>query len=195
MPWYRRSSALSKWNWATNDTLPVYVYTNCDEVELLLNSKSLGKKNTDKNLYRSLWNLQFQPGTLQAVGYRNGKKVTTHVLKTAGAAFQISAKSLKSKLKANDEDLALIEISIVDKDGNFVFDADNDITVHVSGEGELAGLDNGDTGYPGLFKTNVRKAFHGKLLATVHSSNKAGKIGINITSNNLQSAKLNIVTK
>jgi beta-galactosidase len=132
---------------------------------------------------------------LQAIGYRNGKKVAKHVLKTAGDAFQISAKPLKTKLKANGEDLVLIEISIMDKDGNFVFDANNEITVNVLGVGEFAGLDNGDTNYPGLFKTNVRNAFHGKLLATVRSSNKAGKIGINITSNNLQSAKLNIVTE
>jgi beta-galactosidase len=195
LPWYRRSTAVSKWNWETKDTLPVYVYTNCDEVELLLNGKSLGKKNVDMNLYKSLWKIQFQPGTIKAIGYRKGKKVAEHVLKTAGDAFQISAKPLKTKLKANGEDLALIEISILDKNGNYVYDANNDITVNISGEGELAGLDNGDTSYPGLFKTNVRKAFHGKLLATVRSSNKAGKMGINITSNNLHGTKLNIETE
>ena len=98
-------------------------------------------------------------------------------------------------MRRNGEDIVLIEISILDKDGNYVFDANNEITVTVFGEGKFAGLDNGDVNDPGLFKTNVRKAFHGKLLATVRSSNKAGKIGINITSNNLQSAKLNIVTE
>jgi beta-galactosidase len=164
-------------------------------VELLLNGKSLGKKNVDLNLYKSLWSIQFQPGTIKAIGYRKGKKVTEHVLKTAGDAFQISAKPLKSQLKANGEDLVLIEISILDKDGNYVFDANNEITVTVFGEGEFAGLDNGDVNDPGLFKTNVRKAFHGKLLATVRSSNKAGKMGISVTSHNLQSAKLNIVTE
>ncbi len=134
------------------------------------------------NLYKSLWKIQFQPGTIKAIGYRKNKKVAEHVLKTAGDAFQISAKPLKTKLKANGEDLGLIEISILDKDGNHVFDADNDITVNVSGEGEFAGLDNGETDYTGLFKTNVRKAFHGKLLATVRSSNKTGKIGIRVIS-------------
>ena len=195
LPWYRRSAALSKWNWETKDTLSVYVYTNCDEVELLLNGKSLGKKSVDMNLYKSLWKIQFQPGTIKAIGYRKGKKVTEHVLKTAGDAFQISAKPLKIKLKANGEDLVLIEVSILDKDGNHVFDANNDITVNISGEGELAGLDNGDTGYPGLFKTNVRKAFQGKMLVTVRSSNKTGKIGIHVTSPHLQSAEINIVTE
>ena len=195
LPWYRRSAALSKWNWETKDTLSVYVYTNCDEVELLLNGKSLGKKSVDMNLYKSLWKIQFQPGTIKAVGYRKNKKAAEHVLKTAGDAFQISAKPLKTKLEANGEDLGLVEISILDKDGNDVFDAENEITVNISGEGKLAGLDNGDTGYPGLFKTNVRKAFQGKMLATVRSSNKTGKIGIHVTSPNLQSAEINIVTE
>jgi beta-galactosidase len=164
-------------------------------VELLLNGKSLGKKNIDMNLYKALWKIQFQPGTIKAVGYRKNKKVAEHILKTAGDAFQISAKPLTTKLKANGEDLGLIEISILDKDGNYVFDANNDITVNISGEGELAGLDNGDTVYPGLFKTNVRTAFHGKMLATVRSSNKTGKIGIHVTSPHLQSAEIHIVTE
>ena len=132
---------------------------------------------------------------IKAVGYRKNKKAAEHVLKTAGDAFQISAKPLKTKLEANGEDLGLVEISILDKDGNDVFDAENEITVNISGEGKLAGLDNGDTGYPGLFKTNVRKAFQGKMLATVRSSNKTGKIGIHVTSPNLQSAEINIVTE
>jgi len=130
----------------------------------LLNGKSLGKKNVDLNLYKSLWSIQFQPGTIKAIGYRKGKKVTEHVLKTAGDAFQISAKPLKSQLKANGEDLVLIEISILDKDGNYVFDANNEITVTVFGEGEFAGLDNGDVNDPGLFKTNVRKLFTANCL-------------------------------
>jgi len=195
LPWYRRSTALSKWNWETKDTLSVYVYSNCDEVELRLNGKSLGKKSVDLNLYKSLWKFQFQPGTIQAIGYRKNKKAAEHVLKTAGDAFQLSAKPLTTKLEANGEDLGLIEISIVDKDGNDVFDAENEITVNISGEGKLAGLDNGDTGDPGLFKTNVRKAFQGKMLATVRSSNKTGKIGIHITSPHLQSTELSIPTE
>lgn len=187
-----RSEAISKWNWALKDTLPVNVYSNCDEVELLLNGKSLGKKQIDKNLYSALWNLPYQPGTLKAVGFRHGKKVCKHVLKTAGEPFKISANLLKTKLKADGEDLALIEISILDNNGNLVFDANNEVTIKTNGQGELAGFDSGDVNEPGLFKTNVRKAFHGKLLATVRSSNKTGKIGISITSSNLQSADLNI---
>ena len=139
------------------DTIAVKVYTNCDEVELILNGKSLGKKSVDKNLYFSIWNLQFQPGNIKAIGYNNNKKVTEHILKTAGDAFQISAKPLKTKLKADGEDFALIEISILDKDGNFVFDVNNDVTVNISGEGELAGLDNGDTSYQ-AYSENKSKA-------------------------------------
>ena len=193
--WFRRSAALSKWNWSVKDTLPVNVYTNCDEAELILNGKSLGKKSIDKNLYYAVWKLKFQPGTIEAAGYNKGEKVAAHVLKTAGKAYRIFAKPLKTKLKANGEDLALIEISIVDKDGNFVFDSANEVKVKVSGEGKLTGLDTGDVNYRGLFKTNIRKAYQGKLLATIRSSNKKGRIGISITSNNLQNAQLNIAAE
>ena len=74
----------SKWNWKANDSLSVYAYSNCDEVELFLNNRSLGKKAVDKNVnYCGLWHVKFKEGTLKAVGYISKKKVSEDILKTS----------------------------------------------------------------------------------------------------------------
>ena len=106
----------SKWNWKQNDSLAVYVYSNCDEVELFLNNRSLGKKVVDKKTsYKVSWNVKYKEGMIKAVGYNAKKKVTEHVLKTASEAKRMSAKITKNTLMADGKDISLIEITMVDK--------------------------------------------------------------------------------
>jgi beta-galactosidase len=185
----------SKWNWSSADTLSVYIYSNCDEVELFLNNKSLGKKVIDKNLnYFGLWQVRFKEGMIKAVGYKAKKKVAEDVLKTSSVAYRIYAKCNKTTLVANGKDVSLIEISIVDKNGVLVADADDKVTVNVTGEASLIGLDSGDIYYSGLFKTNERKVFKGKLLVTVKSTEKDGIATIELHSEKTGSIKLQMNT-
>lgn len=173
----------SKWNWKANDSLSVYAYSNCDEVELFLNNRSLGKKVIDKNAnYYGLWNVRFKEGTLKAVGYNAKKKVSEDVLMTSSGVIKMFAKCDKTTLKADGKDISFIEISMVDKNGVLVADADDMVTVNVSGEATLVGLDSGDIFYTGLFKTNKRKVFNGKLLVSVQSTEKAGTTTIELNS-------------
>ncbi len=183
-----------KWNWNTNDSLTVNVFSNCDQVELLLNNRSLGKKTIDKNAYSGIWMVNYEPGTIKAIGYKANKKVTEDILKTSGKAVQMIVKPTKAILAADGNDMALIEITLVDKNKNTVYDAENEISVNVTGNGSLAGLDSGDMFYTGNFKTNVRKAHNGKLLLTVKSTNAAGKIHVELTSEKLEISKLELQT-
>jgi beta-galactosidase len=181
----------SKWNWKSGDSLSVYVYSNCDEVELYLNNKSLGKRAVDKNLsYYGVWKVKFKEGTLKAVGYQAKKKVCENILKTSSEVIKILAKCDKTTLKADGKEISFIEITMVDKNGVLVADADNEVTVNVSGEATLVGLDSGDMYYTGLFKTNQRKAFKGKLLVVLQSTENAGKATIELTSAKTGSARL-----
>ena len=191
--WYPRICE-STWNFAPNDSLPVYIYTNCDETELILNNKSLGRKKVDKDLYYSLWNVRYAAGTIKAIGYKNNKKVSEHILKTSDKATHISVKTSKTTLKSDGEDLVLMEVSILDKNGVLVQNADQEMTVNVSGEAILAGIDSGDLYYTGLFKTNKRKTDCGKLLVAVKSTSIAGKATVEFKSETLKTLNFELTS-
>ena len=96
---------------------------------------------------------------------------------------------------ADGIDMSLIEITLVDKNGNPVYDADNTVSVNVTGNGSLAGLDTGEQFYTGVFKTNIRKAHNGKLLLTIKSTDIPGQIFLELKSDKIESLKLQLQTK
>ena len=185
---------VSKWNWNANDSLTINVYSNCDEVELFLNNRSLGEKIIDKKTYSSIWPVIFKTGELKAVGYKSKKKVSEDVLKTALAANRIDAKCNKTTLIADGKDVSFIEISMVDKNGTLVTDYNDMVNVNVSGEGSLIGLDSGDLSYMGLFKTNIRKPYTGKLMVALRSTENPGLINIELKSEKTGTLKLQMKT-
>jgi beta-galactosidase len=175
-----KSRIESKWNYKANDSLTINVYSNCDQVELFLNNKSLGRKTIDRNTYFGVWPIIYHEGTIKAIGYNSNKKVAEDFLTTASKATRIVAKPTKTILKANGQDISLIEIRLVDNNGVTVYDADDSVTVDVTGEGSLAGIDTGDMFYTGCFKKNTRKAYHGKLLVAIKSKKMPGIINVDL---------------
>ena len=189
------SKIVSKWNWKMADSLIVNVYSNCEQVELFLNKKSLGKKAINKNEYFAAWPIIYKVGILKAVGYKSGKKVTEDIIKTAGEVNGMVAKITKNTLLADGNDMSLIEITLIDKKGNPVYDADNTVAVKVTGAGSFAGLDTGDMFYTGNYKTNVRKAHQGRLMLSVKSAETGGKIFVELTSEKLETLKIELLAK
>jgi beta-galactosidase len=165
-PWQNKPALLS-WNWPDTATLTVRSATNCDEVELFLNKKSIGRKKISPDLYFGDWTVPFKAGELSAVGYRKGKKVAFSKLVTAGSAKKLQITSIPLFIKG---DVAVYEMSVEDNAGQTVIDATNAITVSVEGGGKLIGIDNGDLNYTGSFKTNTRNAFQGRVLITVQKT-------------------------
>jgi beta-galactosidase len=182
----------SQWNFKSSDSLVVFAYSNCERVELLINNRSFGKMQVDKNTHQVQWPVSYQPGILKIIGYNGNKKITEHSLKTASEAVRMDVKISKSTIKADGKDMSFLEISVVDKNNTPVFDADDQIEVKVSGEGVLAGIDTGDMFYTGLFKSASRKAFHGKLMVSVKSSEVAGKISVHLSSEKVGSLQLDL---
>lgn len=206
---------LPHWNWKgqEGENIPVIAYTNCDEVELFVNGKSFGKKIKGKDVteipseyhgfnkgmykskYRLSWNVPYQPGSLKVVAYKNGKKVASKEIKTAGQPAKIKLIADRSQIKANGVDLSYVTVRVEDKDGNLCPNANNTINFSVEEAGTLAAVGNGDQTSLASFQANQRKAFNGLCLAVLKSTQKSGEIILTATSKELESATITISTK
>jgi len=175
----RGGPSFGSWNGTTNQQLTVRAVANCDEVELFLNNLSLGRHAVAHNLYYSDWNVPYSPGVLSAIGYNAGRPVATNELRTAGAAARIQIMPVNLPFAS---ELEFLEINIVDEAGLVVSDATPAVTVQVKGAGRLIGLDTGDLSYVGLFKTDTRNAYQGRLLATVQRTVSGGDIHVTASS-------------
>lgn len=175
----------SHWNFKKGEVDSVFVYSNCDEVELFLNNKSLGKKNVDKDTYYALYHVEYKPGTLNAVAINNSTTVAEHVIRTSGAPSVLDIVSNKEELELTSGELLYLPIVVQDKNGIRCPKATNNIQVTIEGAGELIGLDSGDQSSHEVYKTNHRNAFEGRILVTIKPL-KQGKIKIKAHSDGLK---------
>ena len=152
----------------------MWVHGNCQEVELFLNGVSQGKQTVTP--YHHLeWKVKYSPGKLIARGVRNGKPIEA-VVETTGAPAAIRLTADRSALTANNTDLAVVNVAILDAQGRVVPVADNEITFKLSGPGKLIGVGNGDPGSHEPDKANRRSAFNGLAQAIVQTTMKGGRI-------------------
>jgi beta-galactosidase len=123
--------------------IKVVAYSNCDVVELFLNKKSLGKKTMFTNGHLE-WQVKYTPGTVEAIGYKNGKKVITDKVQTTGAAAAVNLMADKNVMNANKEDVVMITVDALDEKNLQVPDATDEITFSISGPGKIIGVGNGN---------------------------------------------------
>ena len=184
------------WNWEPGKTVDVWAYyNNADEVELFLNGRSLGIKQKKGDEMHVMWRVLYQPGLLKAISRKQGQPVLSTEIKTAGKPVKIELMADRSNIKSDSTDLSFITIKVTDSDGNLVPNADNMINFKISGEGSIAGVDNGYQASMEPFKANYRKAYNGMCLAIVQSNGKPGKITLEASSEGLKGAVLNIISK
>ncbi|SKC63553.1 beta-galactosidase GalA [Ohtaekwangia koreensis] len=184
------------WNWPGKDgeNVPVHCYTNCEEVELFLNGKSIGKQKAVP--YKKLvWNLTYTPGTLQAKGYRDGKVVTKDLIETTTAPSQITLASNSTVLAADGCDVAVIRVAVKDAKGRVVPIADNLITFSIEGPGKIIGTGNGDPSSHEPDKAMQRKAFNGYCLVLVQADKQVGEIRLTARSEKLKGNEVMIKVK
>jgi beta-galactosidase len=189
---------LPHWNWEefAGKEIPVWAYTNADEVELLLNGESLGSR-TKKDLIglHYEWKVPFKPGTLKAVAKKDGKVVATDEVITAGAPAKLELSADRPKIHADGDDLSFVTVRVLDKDGHVCPDADNEISFSLDGPASLAGVDNGDPTNVESFQGTKHKAFHGLALAIVRSKDAAGTATLKATAEGLAPASATIATE
>ncbi|WP_255562520.1 beta-galactosidase GalB [Pedobacter sp. D749] len=180
---------------------PVFVYTSYPSAELFINKKSQGRqsknKTTNTSRYRLMWNdVKYEPGEIKVVAYDgNGKPVAEQTVKTAGKPHHILLESDRKTLMANGKDLAYITASVVDANGTLCPDAENSLSFKVTGNGTYKVVANGDATSLELFHLPKMKAFKGKLVVTVQSTEQAGKLNLSVSSKGLKTAILPVQTQ
>lgn len=184
------------WNWPEKVGKPieVWVNSNADEVELFLNGKSLGKKTMPRNSHLN-WEVNYEPGTLEAIGYKKGKKITSKV-ETTGTAFNVVLSPDKTILTADGKDATIVNITITDDKGREVPTADNLVKFYLSGDAKIIGVGNGD---PSSHEPDKcpdgawqRSAFNGKCQVIILAGKTTGTLKLEAKANGLQPASTTI---
>ncbi len=185
---------LPHWNWKKGQKADVWAYTNCDDVELFLNGKSLGNRYFDHDDLHLSWKVPFEEGTLKAVGKKNGKKVLTDEVRTAGDPSEIQLDPDRNKIKADGRDLSYVTVSVTDKQGTLIPNADDMIHFDVDGPGKIASTGNGHEISHESFKVPRRHAFNGKCMVILQSGRKNGTIRLKATGKGLKSNSVEVET-
>lgn len=200
--WWKDEDVLHispQWNWRGKEgqNIDVWVNSNADNVELFLNGKSLGKKNMPRNKHLQ-WSVAYRPGTLKAVGYRNGKKLVSEV-KTTGAAYKLKLTPSKQILLADGSDAVVVNVLILDKNGLEVPDAMQEIKFNLTGGATIIGVGNGDPSsheddkiLTGQWK---RKLFNGHCQVILQSGKKVGNATLNATADGVKGAAVQFAVK
>lgn len=183
------------WNWKKGDTIDVWAYYSfADEVELYLNGRSLGKRKKSDDKLHVMWRVPYSPGTLKAISRKNGKAILIKEIRTAGQPARIELTADRKLIRADGKDLAFITARVIDKNGNTVPGADNLIRFSVSGNGIIAGTDNGYQADTVSLKSLERKCWKGMAIAIIQSTEKKGNITLNADSAGLFPAVLTLKT-
>lgn len=195
-------SLASHWNWATGSMQNLYTYTNVDEVELLVNGKSMGiRKNDRTDITRRniiYWeNIPYgKGGNIIAVARNNGKEVARHRLETTGKATALKmVVENPEDWKADGMDLQYVKVYAVDNKGRVVPDTKDEVTFKVSGAARLIAVDNGDHFTDELFTGNTKKLHKGFIMAILRSDRSGGEVVITASSKGLKDAVKKLVTK
>ncbi len=190
---------LPHWNWPerVGQITPIHVYTSGDEVELFRNGRSLGRKKLGKLQYRLRWNYEkYQPGTLRAVAYKNGKTWAETTVKTTGAASALHLSVDRKSIAGDGADLAFVTVKVTDSDGLMVPRTHNSVSVTIDGPGEVIAIGNGDPTSHESFQATTRKVFNGMALVIIRSiKGESGTIRLTTTSKGLKDASIKISTQ
>lgn len=170
----------------------VWIYTNCDEAELFLNGNSLGKKSVEKFTHLE-WNVPFEPGTLKAIGYKDGNPVATHEYQTTGKPAKLILRLENGPVVANGQDIALVTCYAVDDQGREVPDATPTVTFDSVGAGKIVGtgaVNNDHVPVP----SRVRKMYAGRISVAIKlariPADATRSVTLLATADNLTSATL-----
>ena len=179
---------LPHWNWKKGETVRVAAPSNCEEAELFLNGKSLGRKACDC-INTAEWQVEFAPGRLLVKGYRNGKCVARAEQRTAGKPYAVKLMPQMESIKNNGADTMIVNVAIVDKRGIVCPEANNLVKFEIVGDGYVRGVGNGDPNSHELDCIPERHAYCGLCQVLVTSKLSAESIKLVATSVGLESAE------
>lgn len=195
-PHWNLPTGQAGWKGKEGTPIDVWVNTNADNVELFLNGKSLGKKDMPRNKHLQ-WSVPYEPGTLQAVAFKQGRKITAAV-ETTGGPYEVVVTPYKTTMLANGADATVINISVVDKQGREVPDADNLVQFTVKGDLKIIGVGNGNPSShePDKCADDAwqRHLFNGKCQVIVQAGKQSSVVKFEARAEGLQTGSTDIIT-
>ena len=186
------------WTWPgfEGQDMQVEVYSKYPRVRLYLNDQLIGEHPTSREQeYKAIFTLPFAPGLLKAVGVENSKEMESTILKTAGKAEKIELSADRTHILANGQDLSFVIVEITDRDGNIQPNAENPLLFTIEGPGNIVGVDNAHLKDLDSYVANTRKAWQGRAMVVIKSTQIAGDIRLKINSHGIQPASLMIKTE
>jgi len=188
------------WNWEgrEGDEIPVWVHSNLDEVELVVNGKSAGRQKVPR-LGHVEWKVRYEPGVIEAQGWKDGKLALTAKRETTGPAVSLRLSADRTEIRADGEDVAALTVEALDGTGRAVPTAAILVDFIVTGEGALIGAGNGDPNCHESDKEPRRSLFNGLAQVILQSTKTPGTIEIeaqvNVRHVSIAPAKIAITTK
>ncbi len=181
------------WNGHENDSLQIRVFTRSPKVKLELNGKIIAEQTISKESITATFSIPYTPGKLVARCYEGDKEIASETLITAGKPFAIRLKADRPTIKANRNDLAYIDVEVIDEAGNVVPNID-DLLIHyqITGNGSIAGVGNGNPRDMSSFQKPEKKVFHGKGLVIVRPNEKGGVSTLEASADGLKNAIIKI---
>ena len=183
------------------EEVEVWAYSNCDEVELTVNGKKLGRQPMPRNGHLK-WKTVYEPGKVVAVGYKNGKRILTEKIETTKPAAKIVMKTDRQMITADGRDVSVVTIELHDQNGRLVPDACNTLKFTLEGNGRIIGAGNGDPQYMGEDHPKDKDcrafsipAFNGLAQVLIQSSREPSTLRLTANGDGLKTGVIVITTK
>lgn len=192
-PW-SWSDSIANWSWEGFEGKPIVVevYSDADEVELLVNGIAIGRASTgESHSYKALFDTVYTPGEIVAIAYTDGIETGRTVLRSAGSEVNLRLEVDRESITANDNDLAFVSISLVDDQDIVKPLADRKATVKVEGAGILQGFGSANPKTEEDYYDNVHSTFDGKALAVIRPT-RSGTIHVSVEAEGCSSQTLRI---
>ena len=188
------------WNRSDGSKANIYIYTNGDEVELLLNGKSLGRKvnpvNNPKLRNQIRWGeIDYQPGKLEAVSYKNGKPIARHALETTGKPAKILAEPDNSNWKADGMDLQHVKLTMVDNKGRRIYNYNDELQFNITGDASIVAVTNGDITTDEITTEPHIRLWQGQAVVILRSGRQPSKVTLTTSPKTLKDIVTKLETK
>jgi beta-galactosidase len=188
---------VSHWNWEGYEgkEIQVEVYSSCEEVEMQLNDKSLGRKASGReNKYTTIWTVPYSPGSLIAKGYKSGNLVSSYELRTAGKPSSIWLRADRDTINAGGQDLCYVTVELVDGNGARNQLSNDPVTFEISGPGIIQAVGSSNPMGTESFTRPHRNAYQGRCLVIIRSGKEKGETVLKATSEKTGSKEIKIQT-
>jgi beta-galactosidase len=192
---WRSTDAIPSWSWIGHEgrRAELEVYSADDEVELIVNGRSLGRRPAGVHHgFFARFRAVYQPGVVEAVAYRDGRETGRSSLRSAGeVALHIRAEH--TCIPADDQAVAYLELTLADSEGTMDSSTTDILTLRVDGPGLLAGFGSGAPATEESFVDSEHETYRGRAQAVIRSTGGPGLIRVTASSRNHGTAIADIV--